>query len=67
MLFKDPLYANYANCFELGRQIAAKPAGEGSYIFVAAGSKKSDQEHAWQYGQAPRRSGGFVLAYKPYE
>jgi len=68
MLFKDPLYADYANLLELGRQIAAKPAGEGSYIFVAAGSKeKVIKNMAWQTVRLHGREWRVVLAYKPYE
>ena len=68
MLFKDPLYADYANLLELGKQIAAKPTGEGSYIFVAAGStEKVIKNVAWQTVRLHGREWRVVLAYKPYE
>jgi hypothetical protein len=68
MLFKDPLYADYANLLELGKQIAAKPTGEGSYIFVAAGStEKVIKNVAWQTVRLHGREWRIVLAYKPYE
>ena len=68
MLFDDPLYAEYANLLDLGRQIASKPTGEGSYIFVAAGSKeKAIKNMAWQTVRLHGREWRVVLAYKPYE
>lgn len=68
MLFKDPMYADYANLLELGRQIASKPAGKGSYIFVAAGTKeKVIKNMAWQTVRLHGREWRIVLAYKPYE
>jgi len=68
MLFKDPMYADYANLLDLGRQIASKPTGEGSYIFVAAGSKERVVKNmAWQTVRLHGREWRVVLAYKPYE
>lgn len=68
MLFKDPLYADYVNLLDLGKQIASKPTGEGSYIFVAAGSKeKVIKNMAWQTVRLHDREWRVVLAYMPYE
>jgi len=38
MLFTDPLYEPYPSLRALGRRIAAEPAGEGSYEFLAQGT-----------------------------
>jgi hypothetical protein len=52
----------------LGRQIASTPTGEGSYLFVAAGSKeKVIKNMAWQTVRLHGREWRVVLAYKPYE
>ena len=68
MLFEDPMYAHYASLLDLGKQIASKPTGEGSYIFVAAGSKeKVIKNMAWQTVRLHGREWRVVLAYKPYE
>jgi hypothetical protein len=68
MLFNDPMYADYANLLDLGKQIASKPTGEGSYIFFAAGSKeKVIKNTAWRTVRLHGREWRVVLAYKPYE
>lgn len=68
MLFSDPLYAEYGNLLEMGRKIAANPAGKGSYIFLAPGSKeKVVKNMAWQSVSLHGREWRVVLAYRPYE
>ena len=68
MLFSDPMYADYANLLDLGKQIASKPTGKGSYIFLAAGSReKVIKNMAWQTVRLHGREWRVVLAYKPYE
>lgn len=68
MLFKDPMYADYASLLDLGKQIASKPTGKGSYIFVAAGTnEKVIKNMAWQTVRLHGREWRVVLAYKPYE
>lgn len=68
MLFEDPMYAHYASLLDLGKQIASKPTGEGSYIFVAAGSKEEVIKNmAWQTVRLHGREWRVVLAYKPYK
>ena len=68
MLFSDPLYAGYTSLLDLGRKIAAEPAGKGSYIFLAPGSeKKVIKNVAWQSVRLHDREWRVVLAYRPYE
>lgn len=68
MLFSDPLYAEYGNLLELGRKIAAAPAGNGSYIFLAPGSsEKVVKNMVWQTVRLHGREWRVVLAYRPYE
>jgi hypothetical protein len=44
------------------------PTGEGSYIFVAAGSKeKAIKNMIWQTVRLHGRAWRVVLAYKPYQ
>jgi hypothetical protein len=68
MLFSDPMYTNYVGLLNLGRRIASDPAGKGSYIFLAAGSKeKVIKNVVWQTVGLHGREWRVVLAYRPYE
>lgn len=68
MLFDDPLYAGYGNLLELGKKIAAAPTGQGSYIYLAPGSKeKVIKDAIWQTVSLHGREWRVVLSYRPYE
>lgn len=68
MLFSDPLYAGYTSLLDLGRKIAAEPAGKGGYIFLAPGSqKKVIKNVVWQTVSLHDREWRVVLAHRPYE
>lgn len=68
LLFSDPAYAGYPGLLELGRRIARHDRGEGSYIFVAAGSsEKVIKKAVWQTVRLHGREWRVVLAYRPYE
>ncbi len=44
MLFEDPLYKPFPGLLEIGRKIAAKEAGTGSYEFLGLGLEKPAQK-----------------------
>jgi len=68
MLFSDPIYAGYGNLLNLGKRIAASPAGEGSYVFLAPALKDKVIKNAvWQTIRLHDREWRVVLAYRPYE
>jgi len=68
MLFSDPLYAGYGNLLELGRTIAARREGTGSYVFLAPGLEKPVIKHvAWQTVGLQDREWRVVLGWRPYE
>jgi hypothetical protein len=68
MLFSDPVYAGYGNLLELGKRIAASPAGEGNYIFLAPALRDKVIKNAvWQTVKLHDREWRVVLAYRPYE
>ena len=68
MLFSDPVYAGYENLLKLGKKIAASPAGEGSYVFLAPALKDKVIKNAvWQTVRLHGREWRVVLAYRPYE
>ena len=67
MLFSDPLYAGYESLLDLGKKIAAEPAGQGSYIFPASGSQEKVIKNAlWQTVRLHGREWRVVLAHRPY-
>lgn len=67
-LFSDPLYADHLSLLELGRKIAAAPAGEGSYIFLAPGLQgKAIKNAVWQTVKLHNREWRVVLAHRPFE
>lgn len=68
MLFSDALYAGYESLLKLGRDIAAAPAGEGSYLFMAQGAQgKVIKKAVWQTVRLHGNEWRVVLTYKPYE
>jgi hypothetical protein len=68
MLFSDPVYAGFENLLNLGKKIAASPAGEGSYVFLAPSLKDKVIKNAiWQTVRLHDREWRVVLAYRPYE
>lgn len=68
MLFSDPMYADYPSLLELGKTIAAEPAGKGSYIFLAPGAReKVIKNVVWQTVGLHGREWRVVLAHRPYE
>jgi hypothetical protein len=68
MLFSDPLYAGFGQLLELGRTIAATPAGEGSYVFLAPGlAQPVIKRVRWQTVGLHGREWRVVLGWRPYE
>lgn len=68
MLFDDPIYADYGNLLELGKEIVASPSGEGSYIYLAPQSGEKVIKNAiWKTVKLNGREWRVVLAYRPYE
>jgi hypothetical protein len=68
MLFTDPLYRDYRSLLELGREIAAHPSGQGSYVFFAPGLKeKVIKKAVWQTVRLYNREWRVVLVRRPYE
>ena len=68
MLFTDPLYRDYRSLLELGREIAAHPSGEGSYVFFAPGLKeKVIKKAVWQTVRLYNQEWRVVLVRRPYE
>ncbi|MCP4644166.1 MAG: hypothetical protein GY851_27235 [bacterium] len=46
-LFTDPMYLGFPEVVELGRGIAAKPSGEGSYRFLSSGLNRPVKKRAF--------------------
>ena len=68
MLFIDPMYTDHESLLELGKAIAAAPAGEGSYIFLAPELKEKVYKKAvWKSVSLHGREWRVVLAYRPYD
>ena len=68
MLFSDPMYEGYNSLLELGRKIAASPAGEGNYIFLSPGlGEKVIKKAVWRTVRLHNLQWRVVLAYRPYE
>jgi len=68
MLFTDPIYAKYESLLDLGKKIAAKPDGEGSYVYLAPDSnEKTVKEAIWTTIKLHDREWRVVLGYRPYE
>jgi len=67
MLFSDPIYQEYESLQKLGRNIAAAPEGEGSYIYLAQGlEEKVIKKVIWKTVKLHDREWRVVLAYRPY-
>jgi hypothetical protein len=67
MLFDDPSYADYEKLRKLGKKIVSAPAGEGSYIYFAPGSRDKVIKNAyWETVRLHDRQWRVVLAYRPY-
>lgn len=67
-LFSDPMYAEYESLLALGKKIASAPSGEGSYLFLAPGSKaKVIKKVVWQSIRLHGTEWRVALAYRPYE
>lgn len=68
MLFSDPAYAKFESLLDLGKEMAAKPEGEGSYIFLAHGStEKTIKEVIWKTIRIQDREWRVVLGHTPYK
>lgn len=68
MLFSDPLYAGYEGLLKLGKEIAAAPSGEGSYIFLAANAPEPVIKKAlWQTVRLHNQEWRVVLAYRQFD
>jgi hypothetical protein len=68
MLFSDPVYADYGSLRKLGRDIASRRAGEGSYIFASPGAgEKVVKKAIWQTIRLHNQEWRVVLAYRPFE
>ena len=68
MLFSDALYADYESLLKLGKNIAASPSGEGSYLFLAQGAAdKVIKKAVWQTVRLHGNEWRVILTYKPYE
>ncbi len=68
MLFSDPVYAKYESLLDLGKKIAAKPEGEGSYVYLAPGSnERTVKEAIWKTIKIHDREWRVVLGYRPYK
>jgi HK/GC/Chemotaxis protein-like, sensor domain len=68
MLFSDPAYAKYESLLELGKKMAAKPEGEGSYVYLAPDSEeKAIKEVIWKTIKLHEREWRVILGYRPYK
>jgi hypothetical protein len=68
MLFSDPVYAKYESLLDLGKKIATKPEGEGSYVYLAPDSdEKAVKEAIWKTIKIHDREWRVVLGYRPYK
>ncbi len=66
-LFTDPLYAEYESLLELGKKVASTPEGEGSYFFLAPGSKEKVIKNViWKTVKLHNQEWRVALAYRPY-
>lgn len=68
ILFSDPAYAGYESLLALGRKIAEKPRGEGSYVYFAPQSEeKVVKDVLWESISMHGREWRVVLGYRPFE
>ena len=68
MLFDDPAYAKFESLLDLGKKIAAKPEGEGSYVYFAPDSKEEVvKDVIWKTIKLHEREWRVVLGYRPYK
>jgi hypothetical protein len=68
LLFSNALYADYESLLKLGKNIAASPSGEGSYLFVTQGAAdKVIKKAVWQSVRLHENEWRVILTYKPYE